>query len=89
MVEPFLAIRAATIENFWRGQKSLLATIVTSSMRSQPWCDFLAMISLPTVVDEPFSKWGWGTSARQKSTEDFSKRFPLTMDPILIVFKHI
>jgi len=38
--------RAATSEKFWRGQKSLLAMIMTSSMCSQPWCDLFAMISL-------------------------------------------
>jgi len=37
------------------GAKSLLATIMTSLMCSQPWCDFFAMISLPTLVEEIFS----------------------------------
>jgi len=36
-----------TSEKFRRGQKSLLAMIMTSSMCSQPWCDLFAMISLP------------------------------------------
>jgi len=52
-----------------KGQKSLLATIMTSSLCSQPWCDLFAMISLPTLVEETFSKRG-GTSACQKIMED-------------------
>jgi len=46
--------RAQPAKNLW-GAKPLLATIMTSSMCSQPWCDFLATISLPTLVAEPFS----------------------------------
>jgi len=51
-------------KNFGVGQKSLLATIMTSSMCSQPWCDLFAMISLPTVVNLFQSGV---TSARQKN----------------------
>jgi len=49
--------RAATSEKF-RGAKSLLATIMTSSMCSQPWCNCFATISLPTLMEEPFPWWG-------------------------------
>jgi len=37
------------------GAKTLLATIMTSSICSQLRCNFFAMISLPTLVEEPFS----------------------------------
>jgi len=37
------------------GAKPLLATNMTSSMCSQPWCNFFAMISSPTLVEEPFA----------------------------------
>ena len=50
-------------ENFGVGEKSLLATIMTSTMCSQPWCDFFATISLPTLVEERFSSWGpWAST---------------------------
>jgi len=40
-------------KNF-EGAKSVLTTTMTSSISSQPWCDFFAMISLPTLVEETF-----------------------------------
>ena len=50
------SIRAATSEQF-RGQKSLLVTIMTSSMCSQPWCDLFAMISLPLKREQMMINW--------------------------------
>jgi len=47
--------RAATREKFRRRQQSFLATIMTSLMCSQTWCDIFAMTSLPTVAEESFS----------------------------------
>ena len=44
--------RAATNENFRRGQKSLLATVMTSSVCRQPRCNLFALISLSIKIEE-------------------------------------
>jgi len=81
MVEPFLAIRAATIENFWRGQKSLLATIVTSSMRSQPWCDFLGYDQLTNIGGWTFFKVGVGHKCTSKKYGRFFQAISFNNGP--------